>query len=66
MGKIRNAYKIFVVMPHVRGLDGRFRQTLDCNVKIYLGGSRSCTGFTSLRIRFHAEFLWPDTVMNVE
>jgi hypothetical protein len=37
MGKIRNAYKILVEMPHVRGLDGRFRQTLDCNVKMYLG-----------------------------
>jgi len=36
MGKIRNAYKILVEMPHVRGLDGRFRQTLDCNVKMYL------------------------------
>jgi hypothetical protein len=37
MGKIRNAYKILVEIPHVRGLDGRFRQTLDCNVKVYHG-----------------------------
>jgi len=36
MGKIGNAYKIMVAMPHVRGLDGRFRQTLDCNIKMYL------------------------------
>jgi len=37
MGKNRNAYKILVEIPHVRGLDGRFRQTLDCNVQMYLG-----------------------------
>jgi hypothetical protein len=37
MGKIGNAHKILVAMPHVRGLDGRFRQTFDCNVKMYLG-----------------------------
>jgi len=36
MGKIRNTYTILVEMPHARGLDGRFRHSLDWNVKMYL------------------------------
>jgi hypothetical protein len=36
-GKMRNAYKILVGVPHVRRPDRRFRQIWDCDIKMYLG-----------------------------